>query len=100
MEVKRLGNIFGYTGGNFAGNVYDKFSLSPTLNSMQGGNKQPMIIIYDGCKTFKNTENANAIILIDKDLDKEYWSRETYDLCPDCMREFEDFLKGKSYESD
>lgn len=47
MEAKRLGNIFGYTGGNFSGNVYDKFSLSPTLNTMQGGNKQPMIIIYD-----------------------------------------------------
>lgn len=47
MEVKRLGNIFGYTGGNFSGNVYDKFSLSPTLNTMQGGNKQPMVIIYD-----------------------------------------------------
>lgn len=30
MEVKRLGNIFGYTGGNFAGNVYDKLSLSNT----------------------------------------------------------------------
>ena len=44
MEVKRLGNIFGYTGGNFAENVYDKLSLSPTLNTMQGGNKQPMII--------------------------------------------------------
>lgn len=53
-----------------------------------------------GCKTFKNTENANAIKLIDKNLDKEYWSRKTYDLCPDCMREFEDFLKGESYESD
>lgn len=47
MEAKRLGNIFGYTAGNFPGNVYDKFSLSPTLNTMQGGNKQPMIIIYD-----------------------------------------------------
>lgn len=44
MEVKRLGNIFGYTGGNFAGNVYDKLSLSPTLNTTQGGNRQPMII--------------------------------------------------------
>ena len=47
MEVKRLGNIFGYTGGNFPGNVYDKFSLSPTLNTMQGGNKQPMTIIRE-----------------------------------------------------
>lgn len=47
MEAKRLGNIFGYTGGNFSGNVYDKFSLSSTLNTMQGGNEtvdEPCII--------------------------------------------------------
>lgn len=44
MESVKLGNLFGYTGGNYAGNVYDKYSLSPTLNTMQGGYKQPMII--------------------------------------------------------
>ncbi|MDY2957069.1 MAG: hypothetical protein SOR59_05635 [Lachnospiraceae bacterium] len=55
---------------------------------------------YDGGKTFKDTEKANAIKLIDKDWDNDCWYRKTYDLCPDCMREFEDFLKGKSYESD
>lgn len=43
MEQK-IGNIFGFTGGNYAGNVYDKDHLSPTLNTMQGGYKQPMII--------------------------------------------------------
>lgn len=43
MEV-RLGNIFGFSGGNYAGNVYDKDFLAPTLNTMQGGCKQPMII--------------------------------------------------------
>ena len=43
MEQK-IGNIFGFTGGNYAGNVYDKDHLSPTLNTMQGGGKQPMII--------------------------------------------------------
>lgn len=43
MEQK-IGNIFGFTGGNYAGNVYDKDHLSPTLNTMQGGCKQPMII--------------------------------------------------------
>ena len=43
MEV-RLGNIFGFTGGNYAGNVYSKDHLSPTLNTMQGGCKQPMIV--------------------------------------------------------
>ena len=42
MEV-RLGNIFGFTGGNYAGNVYDKDHLSPTLNTMQGGDRQPKI---------------------------------------------------------
>lgn len=36
MEV-RLGNIFGFTGGNYAGNVYDKNYMCPTLNTMQGG---------------------------------------------------------------
>lgn len=44
MESVKVGNIFGHTGGNYAGNVYDKYSLSPTLNTMQGGNTQPMII--------------------------------------------------------
>lgn len=53
---------------------------------------------YDGNKAFKETEKANAISLIDRDLDKEYYSRKTYDLCPDCMRKFEDFLKGKSHK--
>lgn len=43
MEV-RLGNIFGFSGGNYAGNVYDKDFLAPTINTMQGGCKQPMII--------------------------------------------------------
>lgn len=40
----RLGNIFGATGGSFAGMVYDKNGLSPTLNTMQGGGRQPHII--------------------------------------------------------
>lgn len=43
MEV-RLGNIFGFTGGNYSGNVYDQNFMCPTLNTMQGGCKQPMII--------------------------------------------------------
>ena len=41
---KRIGNIFGATGGNHAGMVYDKNGLSPTLNAMLGGYRQPMII--------------------------------------------------------
>lgn len=38
MEVKKLGNIYGFTGGNFAGSV-DKEGLSPTISTMQGGVK-------------------------------------------------------------
>lgn len=40
---KKLGNLYGYTGGNFAGNVYDKEGLCPSILTMQGGGKQPMI---------------------------------------------------------
>lgn len=44
-KVKKMGNIYGYTGGNFGGNVYESDGLSPTLLNMGGGgNKQPMIL--------------------------------------------------------
>ena len=33
MEEIRLGNIFGATGGNYAGMVYSRFGLSPTLKT-------------------------------------------------------------------
>ena len=40
----RIGNIYGENkGGGFAGNVYEKEGLSPALQTMQGGNRQPMI---------------------------------------------------------
>ena len=59
MEV-RLGNIFGFTGGNYAGNVYDKDHLSPTLNTMQGGCKQPMIIEANSIRMVR-TEEGKAL---------------------------------------
>ena len=43
--VIKLGNIYGFTGGNFSGNVYSAKGIAPTLNTMQGGNKQPLIIV-------------------------------------------------------
>jgi len=42
---KRIGNIFGATGGNHAGMVFDKNYLAPALSTMQGGLRQPLIII-------------------------------------------------------
>ena len=50
MEVKtqnpvRLGNIYGENmGTGFAGNVWDKEAISPALMTMQGGNRQPMVL--------------------------------------------------------
>lgn len=44
MEVKKLGNIYGFTGGNFAGSVWDKEGLSPAISTMQGGGQEPQII--------------------------------------------------------
>lgn len=50
---------------------------------------------YDGCKEFKNSEEANGVILIDRDLNNKYYTRKSYDLCPDCMRKLERFIKNK-----
>lgn len=44
MEEKRLGNLYGFDGGNYAGNVYSKNGLAPTIRTFQGGNQQPMIV--------------------------------------------------------
>ena len=45
IEVNRLGNIYGEDKGTgYAGNVWDKESLCPTLTTMQGGNREPMIV--------------------------------------------------------
>lgn len=43
----RIGNVYNpeHTGGSFAGNVYDKKGLCPALSAMQGGGRQPHIIV-------------------------------------------------------
>lgn len=55
---------------------------------------------YDGSKEFKNSEKANGVILIDRDLDNEYRTRKAYDFCPDCMRKLEAFVKNKGVSAD
>ena len=47
MEVSKLGNIYGFDGGNYAGNVYDLENIAPTLRSHSGGNTEPMIVHKD-----------------------------------------------------
>ena len=44
-KIKRLGNLYDENaGGARAGNVYGQDGLSPTLQTSQGGNRQPLII--------------------------------------------------------
>lgn len=55
IQEKRLGNIYSFDGGNYAGNVYDKECISPTLRTMQGGNSQPMVVAMRG----RNPDNTS-----------------------------------------
>ena len=45
MEVINMGNIYGFTGGSYAGIVYAAWGISPTINTAQGGNRMPMTIL-------------------------------------------------------
>lgn len=46
-KVKKLFNVYGYTGGNYGGNVYDADGLSPAIiNFGSGGNRQPIIMDF------------------------------------------------------
>lgn len=61
-DIKRLGNIYGEDKGTgFAGNVWDKEHLSPTLTTMQGGNREPMIISVGNTNPSGNGMNGNVI---------------------------------------
>lgn len=44
LEVKKVGNINGYTGGSYSGCVYDAHGISPTINTCSSGNTEPMIL--------------------------------------------------------
>lgn len=48
-EPTRLGNIYGEQfGTGYAGNVWDTNGISPALMTMQGGNRQPLVV--EQCK--------------------------------------------------
>ena len=39
-----LGNVYGKFGTGYAGNVWDQESVSPTIMTAQGGNRQPLVV--------------------------------------------------------
>ena len=55
MSEVRIGNIYGFDGGNYAENVYDKDSCSPTIRTYQGGNQQPCVVAMRG----RNPDNPS-----------------------------------------
>ena len=48
MAEKRIGNIYGFDGGNYVGNVYSVDAEAPTIRTGAGGNQQPMIVAMRG----------------------------------------------------
>lgn len=44
METKRIGGLYDDSKRHQAGSVWDKEQISPTIDTMQGGNREPMII--------------------------------------------------------
>lgn len=48
IRCNRLFNIYGRDKSTgFAGNVYDIEGIAPTLNTCEGGNREPLIIDSD-----------------------------------------------------
>lgn len=59
MDIKQIGNLWGDETdfkNKTSGRVYDKNFISPALNTMQGGWKQPMIVAMRG----RNPENPTS----------------------------------------
>ena len=69
MKEKKIGNLYGFSGGNYAGNVYEKNNLCPTINTCQGGGKQPMIVEKANATRMVRTEEG-------KKLRKQYENHE------------------------
>lgn len=50
-NIKRIGNIYGSQfGTGYAGNIWDKDYICPTLMTMQGGRREPLIVVKNGNK--------------------------------------------------
>lgn len=78
-EVIRLGNVYGdQYGESFAGNVWDKNGLVPSIMTMQGGGRQPMIVedfyesreprVYKYCAPTLRAEREGLKVIEDTDM--------------------------------
>lgn len=51
--INRIGNLYGFTGGSFAGMIYGIDGLAPTINTSGGGQREPLILVYEDDDTDK-----------------------------------------------
>lgn len=73
-KVKRLGNLFGNDKGTgYAGNVWDKEYIAPTITTAQGGYREPMVIDKEVvCGIVGETEDGKkAFNIIEQETVKE-----------------------------
>lgn len=68
MKARLLGNLYN-AGTGFAGNVFDKDFIAPTLMNMQGGGRQPMIIVKS-----RNKQEVKVIAQMDNTIDNTFES--------------------------
>ena len=47
MKINRIGNLYGFTGGSFAGMIYSTDGIAPTINTSGGGQREPLILVYE-----------------------------------------------------
>lgn len=77
MYEKKIGNLYGFQGGTFAGNVYGTDGVSPTILTCGGGGRQPHIVRACALRgrgegwrhnlELRPDSNANAIDTVPKD---------------------------------
>lgn len=70
-EVNRIGNIYGFNGGNYAGNVYGVNGTTPTIRTYQGG-QQPMIIVVMRGRNPQNPSDRAKGIHTEQRLEPNY----------------------------
>jgi len=70
LSEKKIGNLYGATGGNFAGNVYDDTGLAPSISTCGGGNQQPMIPSKYRIRKLTARECWRLMAFTDEEFDK------------------------------
>jgi len=46
-RIDRIGNLYGFTGGSFAGMIYGVGGIAPTINTSGGGQREPLILVCE-----------------------------------------------------